>query len=175
MKPPPARIATERLVLRNWEPDDAGAFGELLAGSRDHFAAFIPFFLDGEPAERIAGYRAAFAAGESFSYAAFHGGDLIGGGGLFPRVGPNALEIGYHVRAERVRQGYASEIAAALVDIGFRVCRVGRLEMHIDSDNVASLGVAAKLGFVEAGYDPANAVSIFSRVRPASESSTRSA
>jgi ribosomal-protein-serine acetyltransferase len=175
LNPPPARIVTERLVLRAFEPGDAEAFAELLASSRDHYTPFIAFFLEGDAAERVEGYRAAFAAGESYSYAAFCGERLIGGGGLLPRIGPGAFEIGYHVRSDEVRRGFATEIAAALVSAGFDVCGAERLEMHIDPDNAASLGVPAKLGFVETGYDEEKSVLIFSRFRSASESSTASA
>lgn len=175
MKPPPARIETERLLLRALEPADGDAFAELLESSRDHYSPFISHFLEGDAHERVRAYGADFAAGESFSYGAFRGERLIGGGGLFPRIGPGALEIGYHVRVDEVRRGYATEIAAALVRAGFDVCGAERLEMHIDPGNVASLGLPGKLGFVEEGYDAEKSVLIFSRVRPSSESSTTSA
>jgi RimJ/RimL family protein N-acetyltransferase len=175
VNPPPTRIETERLLLRPYGASDAVAFAELLERSRAHLAAFIPFFLDGDPRERVVKYADDFAAGVSFSYAAVLDERLIGGGGLFPRIGPGALEVGYHVHADEVRRGFATEIAAALVDVGFETCGAERLEMHIDPGNAASLGVARKLGFAETGYDAKDSCLIFSRVRPASESSTTSA
>ena len=175
MNPPPAGIETERLLLRAYEPGDAAAFAALLERSRDHLAAFIPFFLGGDPRERLAKYADEFAAGVSFSYGAFLGDQLVGGGGLLPRIGPGALEIGYHVHVDHVRRGFATEIARALVRIGFEVCGADRLEMHIDPGNLASLGVARKLGFAETGYDAEASVAIFSRVRSARVSSVTSA
>jgi RimJ/RimL family protein N-acetyltransferase len=175
VKPPPARIETARLVLRRWELEDAPAFADLLESNREHYAAFIPFYLEGEPLERLRGYRDAFEAGESFSYGAFETGRLVGGGGLFPRIGPGALEIGYHVRSGETRRGLATEIAAALVDAAFEHCGAERAELHIEPANVASLGVARRLGFAETGYDAGKGVAIFSRVSSASEASVTSA
>jgi RimJ/RimL family protein N-acetyltransferase len=146
VKPPPARIETARLVLRVYEDDDADAFAELLAASREHYAAFIPFFLEDEPRERVARSRAQFLAGESFPYVAFAGTRLIGGCGLLPRIGPGGLEIGYHLRADETGKGYATEMAAALVDVAFDVCGADRVELHIDPANTASVRVAERLG-----------------------------
>ena len=143
---PPARIETDRLQLRRFERDDAEAFGALLERNRDHYGAFIAFYLEGDPAERVVRYRADFDAGEGFSYAAFLAGRLIGGGALLPRVGPGALEIGYHVGRDDLGRGYATEIAGALVRAAFDVCGAERIELHIAPENRASVAVAARLG-----------------------------
>jgi RimJ/RimL family protein N-acetyltransferase len=174
VKPPPARIETARLVLRRWELDDAPAFADLLESNREHYAAFIPFYLEGEPLERLRGYRDAFDGGDGFSYGGFEAGRLVGGGGLFPRVGPGALEIGYHVRSGETRRGLATEIAAALVDVAFEHCGAERVELRIPA-KVASLAVARTLGFAETGYDADKGVAIVSRVSSASEASVTSA
>jgi RimJ/RimL family protein N-acetyltransferase len=175
VRPPPARIETARLVLRRWELSDEPAFADLLESNREHYAACIPFYLEGEPLERLRGYRDAFDGGDGFSYGGFEAGRLVGGGGLFPRVGPGALEIGYHVRWGETRRGLATEIAAALADVAFEHCGAERVELHIDPANAASLGVARTLGFAETGYDADKGVAIFSRVRSASEASVTSA
>jgi RimJ/RimL family protein N-acetyltransferase len=160
-------------VLRRWELADAEALAALLERSRDHYAEFIAFFLEGEPRERMQTNVAGWNAAMSWSYGAFESERLIGGGGLFPRIGPAALEIGYHVAVDETGRGLATEIAGAFVQAGFEVCGAERLEMHIHPRNLASIGVARKLGFVESGYDGDEM--IFSRVRPSSESSVTSA
>jgi len=159
-----------------YEERDIAAYAELLESSREHYAAFVPFLLDDEPAEQVSRARAQFAAGEMFRYFAFDGDRLIGGCGLLPRIGPGGLEIGYHVRADATGKGYATEMAAALVDVAFGVCGVERIELHIEEANLASAAVARKLGFVETGYvEGRPTLAIFSRVRPSSESSVTSA
>jgi RimJ/RimL family protein N-acetyltransferase len=176
VKPPPARIETARLVLRVYEEGDIPAFAELLRRSREQYAAFIPFFLEDEPADRVRRSRAQFLAGETFPYLAFAGDRLIGGCGLLPRIGPGGLEIGYHLGADATGNGYATEMAAALIAVAFDVCGADRIELHIDEANTASIRVAQRLGLVETGYlEEEPVVKIFSRVRPASESSTTSA
>jgi len=163
-------------VLRAYEKRDVPAYAELLESSREHYAAFVPFLLGDEPAEQVGRSRAQFLAGEMFRYFAFVGDRLIGGCGLLPRIGPGALEIGYHVRADATGRGYATEMTAALVEVAFSVCEVERVELHIEEANLASVAVARKLGFAETGYvEGRPTLRIFSRVRPASESSVTSA
>jgi RimJ/RimL family protein N-acetyltransferase len=143
---PPYRIETARLVLRAWELADTEAFGEMIASSRDHYAEFIPFFVEGEPLDRIRRYRAGFDSNESFGYGAFLAGRVVGGGGLFPRIGPRGLELGYQVRADSVGRGFATELAEALLHVAFVVCGADRVEVHIDPANRASVAVAERLG-----------------------------
>jgi RimJ/RimL family protein N-acetyltransferase len=146
VRPPPERIETARLVLRRFEEGDAAAFGEMLEASRDHYGEFIPFFLEGDPLERVQRYRTNFESGEGFVYAAFDGDRMVGGGMLFPRVGPGGLELGYQVRADAVGRGYATELAAALLDVAFTVCGADRVEAHIDPENRQSIAVAERVG-----------------------------
>ena len=102
-----------------------------------------------EMAERLRGFRADFDRGEQHIYGVFQGAELAAGGGLHPRVGGDAFEIGYWVRADRVRQGLATELAAALTRVGFDVCGVERLEIHADARNTPSQGIPRRLGYVE--------------------------
>ena len=59
------------------------------------------------------------------------------------------MELGYWVRSDKHRRGYATTASAALTDAAFeRLPDVERVEIHVDTANVASNGVAAKLGYV---------------------------
>ena len=167
MTPPPERIETERLLLRRFQDDDVEQFVEMLETSREHYAAFIPFYLDGDPLERVQRYRAQFESGEGFVYAAFEGERMIGGGMLFPRIGPDALELGYQLRRDAVGRGLATEIAAALLRVALDVCGVGRVEAHIDPGNAASIAVAKRIGLAETGRHEGDV--IFSLVRSSSD------
>ena len=53
------------------------------------------------------------------------------------------------MRASATRQGYITESTAALTRVGFEICEADRMEIHIDPENEASLGVPRKLGYVE--------------------------
>lgn len=153
---PPYRIETERLVLHCYEPDDAELLSDALNSSVEHLKPFIPWADDlpqsvEDSRSLLRRFRAAFDADEQYVYGFFDRGEreLLGGGGLHPRVGPGGLEIGYWVRASAVRQGVATEAARALTRAGFETCEADRIEIRIDPRNTSSLGVPHKLGFAE--------------------------
>jgi RimJ/RimL family protein N-acetyltransferase len=152
---PPSRIVTERLVLRRYEPADAALLKEAVDSSREHLRTFMDWaWTPPEPveavAERLRAFRDMFDRGDEYVYGLFSPdeSELVGGAGLHCRVGPQAFEIGYWIRASRLREGLATEAAAALIRVAFERCGVDRVEIHVDPANVASLGVPARLGFV---------------------------
>jgi len=71
----------------------------------------------------------------------------LGGTGLHTRPGPDAREIGYWVRADRIGRGIATETAGALTRVAFEADKLDRVEIHCDADNVRSASVPRKLGF----------------------------
>ncbi|HEY4346562.1 MAG TPA: GNAT family protein [Gaiellaceae bacterium] len=155
---PPFRIETDRLVLRCYGPADAPLARAAIDSSIDHLRPFMGFAWEApEPVdvlvERFAGFSRMFETGTDFIYGIFDAAEseLIGGSGLHPRVGTGGLEIGYWIRASRVRQGIATETAAALTRVAFEHCGVERVEIRIDPGNVASLAVPPKLGFLPDG------------------------
>jgi RimJ/RimL family protein N-acetyltransferase len=152
---PPSRILTDRLVVRCYDPSDAPLLKGAVDSSLDHLRAFMDWAWDvPEPLEAVeellALFRTQFETGENFTYGFFTRDEteVVGGGGLHRRVGPGAFEIGYWIRASRLRQGLVTEAAAALTRAAFDRCAVDLVEIHVDPANVASLGVAAKLGYV---------------------------
>jgi RimJ/RimL family protein N-acetyltransferase len=151
---PPRRILTERLLLRPYGPADAPLFKDAVDSSLEHLRAFMEFaWLAPEPLsaveERIEEVSRNFERGVGWTYALLSpdGSELIGGAGLHRRVGPEALEIGYWLRASGVGRGYATEAAAALTRVSFECCGVVRTEIHIDPANTASLAIPARLGY----------------------------
>lgn len=153
--PPPYRIETERFVLRCWEPRDAALLKDAVDSSLDHLSVWMPWAQDepqtiDEKVDLLRRFRAQFDAGDNFIYGIFSAdeAEVLGGTGLMPRCGANGLEIGYWVRASAARQGIATEVSAAQTRIGFEICEADRIEIRIDPENEASLGVPRKLGFV---------------------------
>ena len=150
------RIETERLVVRCYERADAALLKEAIDSSLEHLRAWMPW-ADSEPqtlaekTELIETFRAMWAAGDNFVYGIFSADEsrVLGGTGLHARVGPGGIEIGYWMRADATRQGIVTESTAALTRVGFEICGADRIEIRIDPDNAASLGVPRKLGFVE--------------------------
>ncbi len=154
--PPPYRIETERLVIRCYEPRDAPLMKDAIDSSLEHLRPWMPW-AENEPqtleekVDLIKTFRSAFDAGENFVMGIFSADEteLIGGSGVHPRNEPGGLEIGYFVRASRARQGYITESTAALTRVGFEVCGADRMEIRIDPENEASIGVPRKLGYIE--------------------------
>jgi RimJ/RimL family protein N-acetyltransferase len=152
----PYRIETERLVVRGYEPRDAGPLKEAIDSSLEHLRPWMPWAHQ-EPqtledkAELIEQFRVNFDAGDNFTLGIFNAdeAEVLGGTGLHPRIGPGGLEIGYWVRASALRQGIATESAAALTRAGFEVCGADRIEIRIEPRNAASFGIPRKLGFLE--------------------------
>jgi RimJ/RimL family protein N-acetyltransferase len=149
------RVVTPRLVIRCFTPHDAAIVSDAIDSSLEHLRPWLPWAYD-EPLtldERVGllrRFRGEFDLGRDQTFGVFDRDEreLLGGTGLHPRVGPSALEIGYWVRADRLREGLATEIAAALTQVAFLAQGVRRVEIHCDPRNVASAKVPARLGFV---------------------------
>lgn len=154
----PRRIETERLVVRCYEEDDAPLLKEAVDASLDHLRPWMPWTRF-EPQtieqkrELIASFRGQFDSGENFVYGIFARDEsrLIGGTGLHLRGGPGALEIGYWIRPDVLRQGIATEVSAVLTRVAFEHCEAVRVDIQIDPENERSQGVPRKLGFTYEG------------------------
>ena len=147
-------ILTPRLVLRCWTPGDAPLLKEAIDASLPELKRWMPWAA-AEPlpvaakVERIGKMQRAFAAGEDWTYGIFDRNEsrVVGGSGLHPRVAPDRLEIGYWIRSSEVGQGLATEVAAALADVAFRLHGASAVEIHCDPGNARSAGVPRRLGF----------------------------
>jgi RimJ/RimL family protein N-acetyltransferase len=153
---PPNAIRTERLLLRCWNPEDAGALKEAVDSSVEHLRPWMPW-ITAEPqtlkekVQLLRGFRGRFDLGQDFVYGVFDrdGTEVVGGTGLHTRVGPDAYEIGYWIRESHAGRGFATELSAALTRVAFELCDVDRVEIHCQLDNVRSLAVPRKLGYRE--------------------------
>jgi RimJ/RimL family protein N-acetyltransferase len=106
-----------------------------------------------EEVELLRRFRGNFDLGEDFTYGFFQPDEstVVGGGGLHTRVGPDAFEIGYWIRASEAGRGLATEATAALTRVGLELCGADRIEVRVEPENHASLAIPRKLGFTEEG------------------------
>ena len=154
--PPPYRIETERLVVRCWEPRDAPLLKDAVDSSLDHLRPWMPWaHEDPQPLEAkvelLRGFRGRFDLGQDFVYGIFSRdeSEAVGGTGLHTRRGEGAFEIGYWIRASEEGKGLTTESTAALTRVGFEVCEVDRIEIHVEPENARSARIPQKLGYVE--------------------------
>jgi RimJ/RimL family protein N-acetyltransferase len=156
---PPYRIETDRLVIRCYDPfADAPLLKECVDSSIDHllpwmpWARFEPQTLE-EKVELLRRFRANFDADADYPYGVFARDESrqLGGTGLHTRGGEAALEIGYFIRADSLRQGLATEVTAVLTRVGFERCGVERMDIQVDPENARSIRIPEKLGYTLEG------------------------
>src|SRR5947207_279960 len=94
---PPLRLDLDGFTLRAWSPADADRLRVVLEASDAHLRPFTPWVIDGRlPGlsleDRLTRHSADFEAGVEWVYGLFgpDGGEVLGGCGLYPRVGPGA-------------------------------------------------------------------------------------
>ncbi len=141
-------------ALRPWSTNDAAALQIVLAANEAHLRAFTPWVIDGRVPgqsleERLRRFAEAFDNGTEWSYAIVSpdGGEILGGCGLYKRVGPRALEIGYWLSAAHTGRGLATTATALLTRVAFSEHDIDRVELHCDACNVASVRIPQRLGF----------------------------
>jgi RimJ/RimL family protein N-acetyltransferase len=144
-------VETRRLILRQWIASDIKPYSKMLADPG--VARFIT--VDGKPVvDEMTGWRhAAVMTG----HWALHGfgmfvveekatGRLVGRVGPWSPPGWPGFEVGWGIAKEAQGNGYASEAARAAIDWAFANVEVGEIIHCIDRENIASQGVAKRLG-----------------------------
>jgi ribosomal-protein-serine acetyltransferase len=154
---PPEVVRVGGTELHRWRTADAAALYAAVTSSLDHLRPWMPWAARYE-ATAAADYtttcEVAWANREHFDYriaTADAPAAVLGSASLMARLGPAALEIGYWVRADAVRQGLATRAAAALTVAGLALPGVTRVEIWHDVCNTASAAIPARLGFTRAG------------------------
>jgi RimJ/RimL family protein N-acetyltransferase len=147
-------VRTPRLLLRPWRPGDGRAAKEAIDASLEHLRPWMPWARrEPSPVEtveaRLMAFRHAFMNGLDWVYAIVPHDQrrVLGGAGLHTRQGPGILEIGYWVRADAVRQGVATEAAAALARCAVERHGIAKVEIRCEPGNTASARIPALLGF----------------------------
>lgn len=144
-------------------------FREMTADDLDHLSALLgdPEVMAFYPAPKSRDESAAWIARMQERYAAdghglwiieTHDGDFVGDCGVtWQSVNDTpVLEVGYHVRRERQRQGYATEAARACVEVVAREFAPVLLTAIIHPANDASRRVAENLGMTHIDDDRAH-------------------
>jgi len=144
-------LETQRLLLRPFDSSDA-ADVQRLAGDRAiaDTTLNIPHpYEDGLAEAWIETHAREYAEGRlvNFAITLSADGTLIGSIGLkLDREAPGSGELGYWVGVPWWNRGYCTEAAAAVLDYGFRLLELDRINAHHLLRNPASGRVMEKIG-----------------------------
>lgn len=154
-------LRTPRLVLRRFRPADAAAFQRYRSDpevaryqswdptySLDEADAFMSAIAQTSPG----------TPGEWFQFAVIsaRSGMLIGDVGLLTDAGePGVLELGITLSAEQQGQGFATEMATAVVAYAFDTLAAASVRAVTDTRNDASIRLLERLAFVRMSTDEA--------------------
>jgi RimJ/RimL family protein N-acetyltransferase len=150
----PLRVETPRFMLRVMAADDVPSLRKALEDSEAHLRAWTPWVIDGRVPgltleERLEIDASAFASGDRWVYGIFSSDEteVIGGCGMYPRVGPRAVEIGYWIAASHTRRGIARQATAELTRLAFSSPEIDHIDIRCEARNEVSARVASGLGY----------------------------
>jgi RimJ/RimL family protein N-acetyltransferase len=139
-------------------PDDAARRKEAVDSSWEHLSGLFstlsaePLPLDAHAAH-LRKLRAGFDLDQDRGYGVFEPetGRFLGETSLLKRAGISALEIAYWLRRDALGQGFATEMASAMVKTAFELDQVKRMDLLCRPENERSAAVARRLGFTFEG------------------------
>jgi len=145
--------AGDALMLRRWTASMIDQLLESIEASQPELARWLAW-ADPMPTrtaelEVVANAEQAFAEDRDYPYFLIEraSGDLVGCAGLHPKTG-GVVEIGYWVRSDRTRRGYATSAAGALCRAAFTYLPAAeKVIIRMDQGNAASASIPPKLGF----------------------------
>ena len=151
----PSMLSTARLTLRQLRPEDAAAMFAMYSDAQFMRYWSFPLMTRFEQAveylaRRIQGSGAETEIAWAIELAATH--EMIGTCCLFDaHAASKRAELGFGLQRPFWGNGYMSEAVRAVVDCGFDVLQLHRIEAEIDPRNTASARVLERLGFVREG------------------------
>ncbi len=151
----PDQLETERLILRCPRPGDGAAMLDAILASRAEIGAWLPWANEEQTAETTEEY-VRMAMSDFVTRKALRLLMFLKDGGAF--VGLSSLhsinwrlpkaELGYWLDTRYSGCGYAVEAVKRLTDFAHDTLGMVRVDIHCDSLNVKSRGVAERAGFV---------------------------
>lgn len=125
-----------------------------ISASLDHLRPWMPWALH-EPIgvekriEWLRTQRGHFDLGGDYFFGIFSKDEssILGGTGLKMVGEPDEREIGYWIHVDRVGEGLATEVSAALVRVGFELEQLQTMTIRVLPENSSSARVPEKLGF----------------------------
>jgi RimJ/RimL family protein N-acetyltransferase len=151
----PEELLTPRLSLRRRRTGYLDALWPGVESSERELGRFLAWAVEPDRAESYAFFEAMereWDRGTAWGFTIFLEGTPIGDIGLAgykPLV--QACEVGYWIQTDQSGKGYMTEACSAVVDFGFEMVGLHRIELHASPDNIGSMRVAEKIGFFREG------------------------
>ncbi|HVC34058.1 MAG TPA: GNAT family protein [Chloroflexota bacterium] len=153
----PEKLVGQRIVVRPWREADTSVLYALVDQNRAHIRRWLPW-ADGyhsidDARAFVRRSTAHWALREDLGMAILdHGGQLLGGIGLHPRVWQvPAFEIGYWIAEPHQGKGYVAEAVKLVTGLAFDVLHARRVMIRCDARNDRSAAVARRCGYVFEG------------------------
>ncbi len=151
-------LAGSRILLRPYEVDDAPALYQAVHDSRHELAQWLSWcnadYAMADSIQFLDARGSKLRNEEEFAMGMFERqtGRMVGGCG-FNEIDKNALRanLGYWVRTDATRRGYATEAVRLLARWGFEQLGLERIEIVAAVGNLASQGVAIRAGATREG------------------------
>jgi RimJ/RimL family protein N-acetyltransferase len=149
----PVQLTGQRVLLREFEIEDVDQAFAIVgdrsvttwlsfdARTRDETDSMVRGIIDRAHAELRTEYYLAITLPT---------GAVVG----FIRLGLDGVQagkLGYAIRTDQWRHGYATDAAIAMLDFGFHTLRLHRISAAIGPDNAASIAVINRLRFSHEG------------------------
>jgi RimJ/RimL family protein N-acetyltransferase len=152
MKNPVFKIQIDDITIRCAEVSDVKAQKEAIECSLEHLHEFMPWsHHEPEPIikkeERLTRWKNDYLENKDYAFVIFRNKKLIACAGLHTRLGDNALEIGYWVRADEINKNVATKVSLALSYVALNFIKVERVEIRHDIKNLASSKIPLKLKY----------------------------
>ncbi len=155
MTAPRTILATPRLLLEPLGAQHAPDLWEATVRSMEELKPFMSW-ADSASFETTLAFASGSAmqwdAGAGMMFSIVIDDDAVGTIG-FAQHAPLAghAELGYWLRSDLCRRGLTTEAASAVVEYGFSVLGLHRIELRAAPSNVGSVRVAEKVGFTREG------------------------
>jgi ribosomal-protein-alanine N-acetyltransferase len=148
-------IETKRLQLREMSPEDVTALLKHFGNPEVvKFIGMQPIKTIEQANEWLSWMGGFFAARDGLRWGVVRqdDGTFIGSAGLHNwNREANYAEVGFDVASPYWNQGYATEVAHALVQFGWQFMKLNRIEADVVQGNIASMRVLEKLSFRKEG------------------------
>ena len=156
---PPELLETERLILRRFNRRDVAPLEDAVRASLVDLHEWLPWaHMDYTHDDAVAFVRDSISArkeAKAFDYAIRSRDNLerhLGNISIWQTSRSGKIgEIGYWIRTDEARQGYATEGTRAMIRVGFQSMGLHKVTLRIAVGNRGSERVAEKLGFAHEG------------------------